>query len=405
MPRFIFTKRGLEENLGKRKLIYGRWDRAFGCWLITGEGDPIEQVVPDWLHFLTSDTALPKRQEEADDMTIRIPITGGENWRPKYISGDNRLFSDEKENLKLYVDSFPISLKNILSSQRKWTWALLDAINIYGPFENFVRAELMNGHGGFLHAAFVMSDYRRQSRTRRREIAMRIAHMNRAELISFFTRHTGSRQAVRAMGKFSNDVMLKPRHIDNLMARLRKPHYAAMLAHARRIHPKSVLVLSNLPDFAAVPNLAFLLEDKTGVDHLQLLANWVSCLAREDHEGQKAVRGRLTAIKRGSNISEKITQWEKEIWQRVPFPPPPVLPLSPLLVPLTESAALQAEGRSMQHCLGNTHAHSAYNGHRYFYAWFGEERATVALEYLDKEWIIGEIKLSSNNPPSYRTVK
>ncbi len=87
--------------------------------------------------------------------------------------------------------------------------------------------------------------------------------------------------------------------------------------------------------------------------------------------------------------------------QTGPFPPPPValnVDEATWATPLTNGAALVAEGEAMHHCLGTLQQHHELARRGQFYAWAidGEERATVALVGGDTAWRLYDARGPAN---------
>ncbi len=93
-----------------------------------------------------------------------------------------------------------------------------------------------------------------------------------------------------------------------------------------------------------------------------------------------------------------------------PFPPPP-LPGTSDVVPITTAAELQAEGQSQQNCAGASgHSRMIQAGHAYFYRVLAPERSTAMIENYTKlgdrdGWTIVELRAFADALPRRTTLQ
>ena len=90
------------------------------------------------------------------------------------------------------------------------------------------------------------------------------------------------------------------------------------------------------------------------------------------------------------------------VWQR-DFPPPPV-PGSDTIVPITTVKELHAEGVRQRNCVFN-YAAAVQSGDTYIYRVLAPQRATLAIRLTTVVPEVAELKLRSNRPPSAATVQ
>jgi hypothetical protein len=90
------------------------------------------------------------------------------------------------------------------------------------------------------------------------------------------------------------------------------------------------------------------------------------------------------------------------IGTRTEFPPPP-LPGTDTIVPITTVAELDAEGRSQHHCVAG-YAASVLAGDRYIYRVLAPERATLEIGLDGGAPVLRQLNLSHNRMPSAATV-
>jgi hypothetical protein len=84
------------------------------------------------------------------------------------------------------------------------------------------------------------------------------------------------------------------------------------------------------------------------------------------------------------------------------FPPPPV-PGSPTIRPITTITALVDEGRRMHHCVASRTS-GIMSGRRYYYSVHRPERATLEIVYTNKGYQLAEIRLARDAIPCEGTI-
>ena len=117
---------------------------------------------------------------------------------------------------------------------------------------------------------------------------------------------------------------------------------------------------------------------------------------------------RLEALRPGRPvaISERV-QWSRDTTtlRRTPFPPPPI-PGTDTIVPLTSFAALEEEANIQGNCLATNpmHAHLILDGTRYIYRVLAPERHTLSIMRLGAAgWRIAELRQRANAEGSKTT--
>ncbi len=108
-----------------------------------------------------------------------------------------------------------------------------------------------------------------------------------------------------------------------------------------------------------------------------------------------------------NRLVAQLNQMELERAPLVDYPPPPV-PGTPDIIPITNSRDLALEGRIQHHCVGSYHR--AILGERYYvYRVMQPERATLGLRliyYHGRTTVhLEQLKRSYNQPPSSATVE
>jgi len=86
----------------------------------------------------------------------------------------------------------------------------------------------------------------------------------------------------------------------------------------------------------------------------------------------------------------------------IPFPPPPV-PGSDCIVPITNARDLADEGRAQHNCVASYVERVAVRQRVYIYRVLWPERCTLALTRRGNTWVPSELKRACNLPPSEAT--
>jgi len=235
---------------------------------------------------------------------------------------------------------------------------------------------------------------------------------------------------------------LDPRDVSPLMLKMlrsmadREPQTLSLLAHHR-------LVTADMLELAAHPKLKTLLtpkllcrlaEDQAAgqesstdllLDALYLLANpradrrtntadrvaRVRELSaslhrqferqRRQRQAEAAARQEL-ARRRQEEAAREARKREEARLRALPFPPPPV-PGTPNIVPLTSAYDLAQEGQEQQNCAGS-YLNQVVRGHTYIYKVLMPERATLELvRTRDGTWMRGQLKRRGNKPTQRTT--
>ncbi|MCY2927990.1 MAG: hypothetical protein NTV86_00570 [Planctomycetota bacterium] len=90
----------------------------------------------------------------------------------------------------------------------------------------------------------------------------------------------------------------------------------------------------------------------------------------------------------------QMDELEEEGHENFRFPPPPI-PGTDAIVPITTPEALAEEGRLQNHCARN-YGRRVAAGESYFYRVLKPERATLSLQFKAGKWNIGEVKSKGN---------
>jgi len=404
MARFTLTDAGLVENLGTRKMLYGNWRTGFGAWRLGTDGGKDIEFIPDWSPFPNHPVDNPIDAFDEHEALFNSYYSDPGWWNEGEYT-EPGLARDDAEALAAYMDGVPSETLHLATAFQPMAWHLLDAINLFPPFEAFASAVYRAGHVGFLTSMLALSRYALQDRRRRRNIAEQIAHCPRPMLVSLFTSHAGTPQAVRALQKLAFGETLNTLHTEALFKCLANPKKSALIAHAESINPEALKALQWLPDFITLPNLAFLSESNTGAQVIWLLVMRSSAMVKMRGKGHEWLCNGVAALRANDDFVKKIIRWQHLALLGAALPLPP-LQASDKLVPLSTTAAMRREGREMASCVGEAcMIEGVVAGDTYLYSWRGRERITVSLRRVGEGWRVEQILAAKNRTPRAETLE
>ena len=96
--------------------------------------------------------------------------------------------------------------------------------------------------------------------------------------------------------------------------------------------------------------------------------------------------------------------WAQLLSADLTFPPPP-LPASVRLRPLTSPAEITRAGQELWNCLGFSHAINVMSGDFYYYLWEGPEKAGIEIMRSEEGWEIQQCAGFENKPVSEATFR
>ena len=250
-----------------------------------------------------------------------------------------------------------------------------------------------------------------EGRIRAGQIAA-LCRMKQAEILRTLT-GTGSKAQVKVLRKVrvAKGTMALGRY---LLQAAGNPAIVHALRHQPEIPIALVCMLTLCPDLARekfVPAIAAQLKAgaNAGPEHLIRLYGELCYLK----EMQDVLTARSFHVRLEEGMCE---QRRRERFLRyatysrpteaaagpLEFPPPP-LPGSETIVPITTAEELDAEHRAQQHCVAQ-YAASVSAGDVYFYRVLAPERGTLAIDLIGGVPEIGEFRLARNGTPSRAAV-
>ena len=238
----------------------------------------------------------------------------------------------------------------------------------------------------FVAACLILGGAHLDRRATTTKFIHRVMTEKRTNLLSSLTRTPVTPALVRLLQKV--DVVVLSR--DDLLCALESPmaqEIARLAAHAPRVSFDAIVYLPRVPAWMRTPNLISLLNRRTW-DAMEDLLQWKELEAPRPRI-KRRILGSLQTVTSRDALLARMEAWEAWMWESQPFPPPPIHG-GGNLVPLPSVAALRREARQMQNCLADM-IEDVIIGQTYYFSWYGQERATVALWCdEDNEWTLGE---------------
>jgi len=191
------------------------------------------------------------------------------------------------------------------------------------------------------------------------------------------------------------------------------PEMAKRLAHVPAINT-GVLELACQPQLlgfvtpALLAEIASSEEERLGGSAVHLLADLVDTLRRMDERPRFGSIRTLAGLReRGQAIDaayQRHMLLREPVWLKLTFPPPPV-PGTNDIVPLTEPRQLGEESRQQRNCVGG-YCERVAAGKVFIYRVLKPERATLSLRMgADGGWEIDQLLRACNQPVSPATAQ
>ncbi|MTI45826.1 hypothetical protein JM93_00545 [Roseibium hamelinense] len=373
---YQWTARGLTENFDGGAVLYGFWDRRFGCWTALVNRKP-EEILPDWP--ILDCPAYGLKAESLSVLGHSKPVDG-HKLKPGHRA--DIYFAE-------YLNSLPVLLKRLIAPFGRSQWLLLDLCAQHPRLWRHVHRHAAFGRVGALSLALDIFRTTQHSKAQNRfAFADFIASVPREKLFSQLLNRD-----------FSSAVLGV---LDLLPPCLASDQAAAL-----------VKVLDNNPDGSPMkpgPELLALSADIISTatsqsplvsqfDKQDLLNKGIS-LPRFTYMVSEGLRHltdaqKTAALKALCEVAVPQTfQWwfarftDLGYKSRV-FPPPPVSTAAPLF-PISDRAALNSEDHEMRNGV-SAYLPEILAGELYFYHWAGARPATVCLAATGTgDWIFFE---------------
>ena len=211
--------------------------------------------------------------------------------------------------------------------------------------------------------------------------------------------------AVKTLSKLAGASIFKE-SLRALRASMGASNGQKILSHLPRINAGVLGFVADeeLCGIVPMPLLMEVAENRDEDMQAQTAHVWDHCVTMARELGE--------SLRRPSSI-QKLDEWHQENWERwveknPPLPktfPPPPLGEIPTIQPILDEAGLIEEGRQQSNCVG-FYGDRVRSGSILIYRVLAPERATLSLVMgQGGQWVIGQLKLCSNQPCSELTKK
>jgi len=382
VPRYRVARDGLVEDLGETRIVYGFWERLFGCWRVdpeTGRGVEMLPMLP----------ILGARGACA------VPVDG--TGHP--LLGDGAGLDPLARRrtvvaLASYFATVPARPRRLVAPMGRYQWAALDLIWQLPGFAQFLDGELVRDHGQFVFACLALAGVERLKRRARRRLGAAMMRVRRHRLLGGLAGARPSRAIGAALARLG-DGPCPAAVYARLVGACAQPAAVKALGHLNRLGAAEIAVLCALPQGARRPRL---IEVLAGLPDPLALAEGVAGLIEKlppPWDG-RAIQA-LARVANAAALARWLDRWDRRRERLLPFPPPPIAAAAGL-EPIASGDALRAEGRRMGNCLG-TLVGAVLDGAAYFYRWTGPTPADVMIERDERgQWRLAAALAANNHP-------
>ena len=391
---FQLYKNVLIERLGRNKrIIYGRWNRQFGCWFEQNNTKPDAPTIPYWeilelngapiIFSVTCNSRFPADESGRLLKYLRL-CCADLNIPPDY-----EIRGNDASALVEYYEEIPIEVRRLAAPFGVWQWTILEGIRYSDEFGEFLNAEISSFGRGFVVACLALAQIHRRSKHVRLRFLKTISRGKRQRILRLMTGMTWTKSAMRTLREFD------AKHASDykmLIANLRSTRKSKILARGNRLSAKAHRKLCVLPDWICEPKILPFLEND------ELLTEFdVECLFLATDQIREKIQNSLRNLSSDSDFEKCVKRWRHYFELAGDFPSPPV-PADNLLLPLDSVQKVKQEGIRMRNCLnGPWKIQEALNGNSYFYVWQGSQRLNIELEKVgENDWTVSEIGAIGN---------
>jgi hypothetical protein len=392
--KYRFTKNALIEDSENHRIIYGLWEKLFGCWVINVNTCKSREIIPTW-------RPLSENGVWRDQGKIRFSREGSlhnaysQKWRYEANAAFAGLFS-----------GIPQRIRSVVAVLGHYQWLALDLIWQQPDFARFLDEELFNDSQQFIYACFSLAEAEKLSRKQRSDFAVSLMGRKRTELLSELSGVECTKSTLRAINKLG-DTPHRSQVYQAVIHCMTEERTAKALSHTDEIDPVAIDALTGLPDAFLLPNVARILltEPEAAEDLIDLMYGGVGSsidtlvgtFPSAPHRLQASAIHSLSRVRSFEQFFEWSAKWENRINETLRFPEPP-FPEHRLLTPLTTAAAVKSEALSMRNCVRSL-TPGIMEGDLYLFHWEGQEPATVGLLVGQEEGRNYVKALGFNNAP------
>ncbi|MBO6758448.1 MAG: hypothetical protein JJ902_19095 [Roseibium sp.] len=355
---YHWTPQGLTEKFETGAVVYGFWERLFGCWISSGD-ERLDEILPSWPVF--SD-----------------PLSGV-NGSPVSVLARGKAISDIKVKpghradvyLAEYLNSVPVTVRRLAAPFGRAQWLVLDLCYQQRGFWRFLHKERTHGRTGVTGLLLrLFMDAGQTGREDRAAFAVRLMTSKRMDLFG------------ELIGRTLSGAILP--FLEKLPASLQEDHDKHLLEALKTGEPEIVSaavsdivneVFSTFPEPLDRIDAAGLMAQGVPISRLHyVLSEGMRHLT--DRQKKAALHG-LSDIRAPHTLQWWFARWTDLGYKSRRFPAPPVAATGPLL-PISSRYGLEAEQTGMNNGAA-TYLSEILAGELYLYHWEGPEPATICL--------------------------
>ena len=357
---YKFVREGLLEKAGSQFVLYGDWNRLFGCWVKVGNSPAVE-VSPDWRIF--SANGLLRELEDVTAIRNLAVLEGA----------DMPLGAKAWRRFREHFDSIPRILRLTICGMHRHQWAMMDMASQVRGFSWYLYEEGQSERLGFVTACYSLATIEGPlSRMGRREFAEGIIKEKRRDFLSKVSGRECENRHVKFLQKLSfttNGVDIR-----RYLRATEDEEVALVLNHAKRVRADLANAALYLPTGFFHQNIRLLL-DVISLERLCRCVAEITGLLGEDQVPAAGIA--FSRIRNEDEFWNWHETWEWKAAEVSDFPKPP-LHLQMPLEPITSFNRLAQEGANMHNC-SPSYWRRIVTGDVYFYHWHGEEEATLCI--------------------------
>ena len=389
--RYQFTKTSLVEEHDEGRIVYGLWEKLFGCWIVSKDSRRSREIVPTW-QPLNENGVWRDQQKVRFSATLDCRRTLSSRWRYEA----NAAFAG-------YFSGIPRTERSLSASFGDYQWLALDLMWQEPRFVSFLDEELYNETQQYIFACCVLADAHRRPRTWRRKFADLMRTEKRTNLLGALSGIECSRAAVKAICKLGPIPCSKSVYKGLINFASHDPTVKGV-HHVDRIFPNLVAVVEGLPEAWLQPNLIKVLLSDPEIDYAEPdyvegeLDKIIGLYEAAPTSLQAAISESLRQVATIGGLFRWTQRWGDRLIEVLDFPPSPI-PTIKNLIPLSSAAAMKDEALQMRNCL--THlAPYVIQRRAYFFHWDDDVvPATVMLHNTsDRGWMFHKVLGVKNKP-------
>ena len=273
------------EHFSDHRVIYGRWDRIFGCWIAPSNRKPAAEITPfrplldrHGNSILESkgttasvDGLCWEVERQLHDEKFLEPNLWNTDW-PDFAIRDLPN-PDAMHSVAAYLNCIPRRIRLLAAPFGDWQWSVLDAMWRESKFAHFLASELRSFGPNFIIACLTLAVAHRLPKSDRYSLLQSTMYENRSKLLTRISDTRWPRVAVKVLKKMDCREACQDDFLDMLRC-LKSSAKCKAIAHARCLNRRTIRHILELPDWSCLPNLVpFLDHPDLDMGFLHLLGN------------------------------------------------------------------------------------------------------------------------------------